>query len=141
FLRPVLVAFGDAPAPLAVYFGPTLDEPPPDPVPMPAGPRTVAVLNSLVLTLVMLLLVIEHIFPMLGIGVTATIGFLPEGKNLFVTDTGGSGPPWDTLCLIVLWAWCAVKVVWASDAFSADGASCNSPGRIPVTATREETKP
>lgn len=131
FLRPVIVVLGEAPAQLAAYFRPTLDEPPPDPVPVSAGPRTVAVLNSLVLTLVVLLIAIEHVFPMLGVGVTATVGFLPAGKNLFVTDTGGSGPPWDTLCLIALWAWCGMKVVWNMDDLSPEGAGCNSQGVSP----------
>src|SRR5439155_1690246 len=64
FLRPVLLVLSEAPAPLAAYFGPMLDEPPPHRVPVPAGPRTVAVLNSLTLTLVVMLIVIEHVFPL-----------------------------------------------------------------------------
>jgi hypothetical protein len=70
--------------------------------------RGVAVLNSLTLSLIVLLWAVDLLLP--GLGVTASVAFnmlerLSIPSPLKFT-TSLTGPPWPTFVILVLWAWC-----------------------------------
>jgi hypothetical protein len=73
-------------------------------------PGQLWVLNSMVLSLLVLLLAVEHLFPRLGIAVSIKAAGLPSWPIVqpiqFSTDL--VGPPWDTFCLWFLWLWCGL---------------------------------
>jgi hypothetical protein len=60
---------------------------PPDVPPLPAGYRHLWVLNRLAPTVYVLIVATHYVFPRLGLG-------------------DHKGTPWDTFCLMGLWAWC-----------------------------------
>jgi len=119
FLRPTLLAATPAPVELAGYYAPRpLREPPPGPVAVRAGPRSVAVLNSAVLTLVTLLILMEQTFNGMAISATVSFGALPTGgefpyafPNPLKFSTQQRGTPWDLFVLLTLWAYCGVRVL------------------------------
>jgi hypothetical protein len=119
FLRPVLLAVTPAPAELAGYFGPRpMCEPPPEPTAVAAGPRTVAVMNSAVLTLVGLLILFEQSFHALAIHATVSVGALPSDgafPNPVRFSTEQHGTPWDTFLLLALWAYCGARVLMGTE--------------------------
>jgi hypothetical protein len=59
----------------------------PPPVPIDVGPRAVWTLNRMAPTAYALLLAIHYVFPVLNWG-------------------SHWGTPWDTFCLMGVWAWC-----------------------------------
>jgi hypothetical protein len=71
-------------------------------------PGQIWVLNSMVLSLLALLLAIEHLFPYLGLTVSIKAAHLASWVVVqpvqFSTEI--HGPPWDTFCLGFLWLWC-----------------------------------
>jgi hypothetical protein len=115
FLRPVLLAATPAPAGLAAYYSPRpLRELPPEQVTVAAGPRSTAVLNSAVLTIVALLIVVEQTFNNLSVNATVSIGALPSHgafPNVLRFSTQQQGTPWDTFTLLALWAYCGARVL------------------------------
>jgi hypothetical protein len=74
------------------------------------GPRhrQLCVLNSVVLTLLVLLLAIEHWVRFLGISVSISANCLPGSPvtQPIQFSSGAYGTPWDTFCLLLLWLWC-----------------------------------
>jgi hypothetical protein len=78
--------------------------------PLRTRPNQMWVLNSMVLSLLALLLAIEHLFPRLGIALSIKAARLPSWPIVqpiqFSTDL--VGPPWDTFCLEFLWVWCGL---------------------------------
>lgn len=99
-----------------------------EPVPRsssPFGPRLLAHVNSLPLTVLVLLLCIDNVF--LGTNVQATVGFGHFAEPTTAADgaTGFRVPqvkaemslyyPWDTALLLALWAWCAWRLVRGDD--------------------------
>ncbi len=128
--RRKFVGFGGAAAddPLIDYYRPRLAESYPG-----AGRGTVWVANSFLIYFAILLLVVQHTLPWLGLGLTLTAHRGPlapvasvsagevvvkDGKTVWHTPkieigTLTNGPPWDTYCLLFLWAWCGVCVVLA----------------------------
>jgi hypothetical protein len=97
------------------------------------GRGTVWVANSFLIYFALLLLVVQNTMPWLDLGVTITgrrLGLAPvevrsagevvtkDGKPVLYTPkveitTTTAGPPWDTYCLLLLWAWCGARVVLA----------------------------
>lgn len=87
----------------------------------PLGPRLFAQVNSLPLTVLVLLLCVDNVFH--GANVQATIGFGHFARPFTAPDgsVGYDVPrvraelsafyPWDTAMLLVLWAWCAWRLV------------------------------
>jgi hypothetical protein len=73
---------------LSAFYEPGLPREAPSPVPgIPLQHRHIWVLNSVELTLVLILMLIPPVFPQLGLG------------NPY-------GTPWETFLLIALWLWC-----------------------------------
>jgi hypothetical protein len=94
---------------LARYYQPGLARDPPPEVPLlEAGHRHLWVVNRMVPSLLVVLLLIEHLNPHLGVHVSVAADFLEQGpvpQPLKLT-TNRYGPPWDTFCLAFLWLWC-----------------------------------
>jgi arabinofuranan 3-O-arabinosyltransferase len=72
--------------------------------------RNVAVVNSVVLTLLALLVIVEVVFP--GLALTASVA-APHLKTEIVPtplrfSTSIPGTPFSTFCLLALWLWCGV---------------------------------
>jgi len=124
FLRPVVLAAAPAPPELAAYYAPRPHcEPPPDPTAIPAGPRSVAVLNSAVLTFVALLILIEQTFNNMAIDATVLIARLPTTgpfPNPLKFSTQQHGTPWETFVLLGLWAYCGARVLRRGSEAAAD---------------------
>ncbi|TMQ35554.1 MAG: DUF2029 domain-containing protein [Planctomycetota bacterium] len=72
------------------------------------GLRNVFVLNSVTLTLLILLLVVEY--PLQGLKMSVSVAMPRLENKVFPTpivySTGLAGTPLDTFCLIALWMWC-----------------------------------
>jgi arabinofuranan 3-O-arabinosyltransferase len=91
------------------------------------------VANSFLIYFGIALLIAQHTMPWLDLGITITgkQGLLTptpmtsagevvvkDGKTVMSTPkivitTTTAGPPWDTYCLLVLWAWCGISVAVA----------------------------
>jgi hypothetical protein len=122
---------------LAAYYGPRLPREYPSEVPLvqPAH-RHVLVLNRMVPTILVALLIVEHVFLAAGVGLSVT-GWWTEEQPFPVTmhweAVGGhittatkwtpqpyrvpfsissspyvGGQPWDTYVLMFLWMWCGL---------------------------------
>lgn len=103
------------------------------------GHHQVWVVNYLAPYLVVLLLLIEHLFPSLPMGASLTAGFLPPQQTrqtvtgsekkgsatvpatktkskavppTVVLSTGLFNHPWDTYVLVLLWLWAGWRWVW-----------------------------
>jgi hypothetical protein len=80
------------------------------------GPAQVGVLNSFVMTLLAFMAVVEYLFPVLGIDVNVSAGFLRRSDDqalpAFKLSTDLKGPPWHTFSLLALWLWCGWQVLW-----------------------------
>jgi hypothetical protein len=90
---------------LANYYGPWPANywPPLLPLLQPVF-RNVWTLNRMVPNVVLLLLMIEHLLPHLGIGATVT-SFWWQGSRKLTTALYDGGQPWDTYLIIALWLW------------------------------------
>jgi arabinofuranan 3-O-arabinosyltransferase len=75
------------PSELAAYYEAESPKGLPGSSPVAIGPNRIWVLNSFELTLIALMIASQYAFPHLGWGASY-------------------GPPWDTLCLFILWLWC-----------------------------------
>ena len=135
YLEPILLAvvpFGRTVAQggPSAYFEPTLPQNYPPPLEaFPAGPTSVAVLNRLVPSLLVLLLAIEHLFPALNVFVTVKAGVpgigytSPDGTISTLLST-----PWDAYCLLVLWLWCGWQ--WVRERPSQPEAPAREPAAL-----------
>src|SRR5439155_6880842 len=133
YLEPILLAivpFGKTHDSTA-YFRPTLPQNYPSPLEaFQGGLRSVAVLNRLAPSLLVLLLAIEHLFPALNIFVTVKAGVpgigytTPDGTISTLLST-----PWDAYCLLVLWLWCGWQ--WVRERPSQPEAPAREPGSGP----------
>jgi hypothetical protein len=120
YLQPTLLAIRPASeaqlgSELAGYYNARLPRgyPPPAPL-LQAGYGQIWTLNSLILTIIAVLLFIEHSLHFLGISASVQASFLqswpiveswPIHQPLpFSGDWKGT--PWETLCLMVLWLYC-----------------------------------
>jgi hypothetical protein len=74
-----------------------------------ALPRQIVIYNSVTLSLIALLLMADHLFPVLGI--TVSISGAHLNSHLIPLplqySTGYIGTPWVTFTLVLLWVWCA----------------------------------
>jgi hypothetical protein len=119
-LQPVLVALvpaGGGGGAASAYYAPRPASAYPAPyLPVRARRPHVWVLNSFVLTVLALLAVVEYVFPWLGVEVTVRAGVRESALDSTTTGlrlaTGVKGPPWHTLLLMALWAWCGVTWLW-----------------------------
>jgi len=137
FLKPIFLAVmplprDRLPADLAAYYDPQLPREYPSELPLLRPEhRHVLVLNRLVPTILVVLLIVEHLFLTMGVGISVT-GWWTEDKPFPVTihweGVGGhvttaahwtphpfrlssspyvDGQPWDTYVFMFLWLWCA----------------------------------
>jgi hypothetical protein len=115
YLEPVLLARLPMPAgekldSLADYQRPWLAQSLADEgwLPRPALHR-IFVLNSLPLTLIALLGIVEHLFPQLNLTIAVSIQDVANSPIPFPLKYSTSilGTPWGTFCLLALWVWCA----------------------------------
>lgn len=104
------------PADLAAYYDPWPAGSLPGPAEVQLGPRQLWVLNSLVMTLLAWMAIVEYLFPVLSVDVEMTAGFLrdlgaavPQPLRF---STNLKGTPWHTFTLLVLWLWCGVLWLW-----------------------------
>jgi hypothetical protein len=99
----------------AGYYGARLPQGYPQPVPLrQAGYGQIWTLNSLILTIIAILLFIEHSLHFLGVSASVQANFLQNWPILeswpihqpmpFSGDWKGT--PWETFCLMVLWLYC-----------------------------------
>jgi hypothetical protein len=113
YFRPILVGVlplskATLEGSLTDYFQPRLASTYPSSTFFPhAVLRNICVLNSLTLSLLVLLALTEFLFPLLSISVSV---FLPglAGSGIPMPlkySTVLRGTPWDTFCLIALWLW------------------------------------
>ncbi|HLW64623.1 MAG TPA: glycosyltransferase family 87 protein [Gemmataceae bacterium] len=139
FVEPLLATFqrsGEA-LPLDAfstdYFGPRMAKTHPELTDSPNAARRTWVANSFLLYFVLLLIIIQHLFPWLDVKATFEAGRLPlqakttnvDGQTSFVVTNGktefrpkqlslttsGYGPAWDTFALMGLWLWCGVRML------------------------------
>jgi len=93
---------------------------PPDPT-QPAGARAVGYVNSFVVTTLFALLVLENVLIPYDVRATGVVGGLMRTK-----PDGTVGPatfelvanlnyPWDTMLVMLLWAWAGVKLLWRAE--------------------------
>jgi hypothetical protein len=77
----------------------------------PVAAQSLCLVNNLVLTLLVLLALIEYVFPHMGLEVfvwVLALALWPEHLPQPLEFTCGfMGTPWNTFVLLVLWAWCA----------------------------------
>jgi hypothetical protein len=109
-----LVATAPAPPKLVAYYAPRPLQELPPPTTISAGARSAAVLNSAVLTIVFLLLLIEQTLNAWAITVTVSIGLLASNgpiPNTLKFSTFQNGTPWDTFLLLLLWAYCGIRIL------------------------------
>jgi arabinofuranan 3-O-arabinosyltransferase len=118
FLRPTLLAAEPVPEELRGYYSPRLlREPPPDATSVPVVPRSAAVLNSMVLTCVALLILIEQGLNNVAIAGSVSIEWLPTSWSIpqpLRFSTTQQGTPWDTFVLLALWVYCGARVLMSS---------------------------
>jgi hypothetical protein len=118
FLRPTLLAAEPVPEELRGYYSPRLlRELPRDTTSVPVVPRSAAVLNSMVLTCVALLILIEQGFNNVAIGGSVSIEWLPTSWSIpqpLRFSTTQQGTPWDTFVLLGLWAYCGARGLMSS---------------------------
>ncbi|HEV3143290.1 MAG TPA: glycosyltransferase family 87 protein [Gemmataceae bacterium] len=117
----------------AAYFEPRLAKTHPDLAGSPNAARRTWVANSFLLYFVLLLIIIQHLFPWAEMRATFEIGRLPlvakttsiDGQSSYVVTNGktefrtkklslttsGYGPAWDTFALMGLWLWCGVQML------------------------------
>ncbi len=115
YLQPVLVAVKFLPTDsvkgdLARYFRPGLEKIVPSSIAwLPAGYRNLCVLNSLTLSLIVLLAVSDLLLPLIGIKVSVSASALKHAPLPMPIEysTTCDGTPWPTFCILALWAWCA----------------------------------
>jgi hypothetical protein len=114
YLRPVLVGIMPIQrAELGTSLGPYYERRLPSGYPgtqllLPTTFRHLAVLNSLTLSLLVLLVITEFLFPLLDISFSVSMPGLSGGSIPMPLkySTGLHGTPWNTFTLIVLWLWC-----------------------------------
>jgi hypothetical protein len=120
YLQPTLLAIGPVSeaqlgSELAGYYNPRLPRGYPAPVPwLPAGHGQIWALNSLILTMIAILLFIEHSLHFMGIEASVKATFLQNWPILeswpihqpLPISGDWKGTPWETLCLMVLWLYC-----------------------------------
>jgi hypothetical protein len=114
FLRPVLVIFRSlagnrADGDLADYFSPRLASTYPRSTAVSqVGYHSIGVLNSMTLSLIVLLLLAESLLPYLGIAVSVSVPGLANSPIPMPLkySTAIPGTPWSTFCIIALWLWC-----------------------------------
>jgi hypothetical protein len=114
YLQPTLVAILTLPrdkagSDFAQYYQPQLTAAYPGSALFPRiGYRQICVLNSMTLSLLVLLAITEFMFPGLGISVSVSAPALKEGPIPLPLkySTGLVGTPWNTFCLMALWLWC-----------------------------------
>jgi hypothetical protein len=121
YVRPIVVAVLPAPGTkvdeeLQAFHAPrSLCNPPPSLGFLSGGAHKAAVLNSVILTLLAFLGVVELTFPWLAI--TASV-IAPRLDSKIVPtpltfSTSILGTPWSTFCMVLLWFWCGV-LTWRS---------------------------
>jgi hypothetical protein len=71
--------------------------------------RKVAVLNSLTLSLIVLLWVVDVVFPGLDIAVSVSVAGLRSVPMPLRFSTWYIGTPWATFVILALWAWCGCQ--------------------------------
>jgi hypothetical protein len=113
FAQPVVLSVIRPPPALSSWFaGRPLDVMPSEAVTNVAATQT-GVLNSFVLTAVVVLLLTEQVIGGAGIRASVAFGFIPESiaPYPFKLSTGFYGTPWDTFILLGLWAYCGVRLL------------------------------
>jgi hypothetical protein len=79
------------------------------------GPEHVGAVNSFVMTLLAVMLIVEFLFPLLGMEVAVSVGFLKTSSEAtspsFKLSTRIMGTPWHTFCVMALWLWAGWQVL------------------------------
>jgi hypothetical protein len=94
-------------------------------VPRPFGPRLVGYLNSVPLTILVLLLLVENSLSGMEMEATVAFGYYakvttgPGGETArtvprLIADTS-YGYPWETFLILALWAWCGWRLICGED--------------------------
>lgn len=112
FMTPTLLVAASPPAGLKGWVAPRPLTGLPPPATVPATPRTIAVLNSFVLTAIVLLILNEQAISSLDVQASVMLGrvskeVVPQPLRI---STGSLGTPWDTFILLALWAYCGVRI-------------------------------
>jgi len=99
--------------------------PPPTPPPPPLGPQRVGYLNSFPLTVLAGLYLVDNVLlalnleAVLGVGSWAVATTGPGGSTGLATPRvrleSSLVYPWDTVLVVALWAWCAVRLLLKSE--------------------------
>jgi arabinofuranan 3-O-arabinosyltransferase len=113
FMTPTLLVAAAAPPELAGFVAPRPLVGLPAPTKIPVPLRSIAVLNSFVLTAIALLILNEQAIGPLDIQASVTIGRLareavPQPLRI---ATGSYGTPWDTFILLALWIYCGTRIL------------------------------
>src|SRR5207249_2440895 len=114
FLRPTLVGVlsppdSDLGCAVVQYFQPRLVRTyPSSQVTSDPALHRIGVLNSLTLSLLVLLVIAEFLFPFWSISVSVFVPGLTRSSLPMPLkfSTSLAGTPWTTFCLIALWLWC-----------------------------------
>jgi hypothetical protein len=119
FTRPTLLAATRVPDTWASCFSPRPADETPGPIPVLISIRATAVLNSFVLTALVLLLLNEYVFGAASIRASVSFGFVPEKIAPYPLKflTGFFGTPWDTFILLALWAYCGAQLLMDGSSF------------------------
>jgi hypothetical protein len=111
--KPVVLAAIPTPPAWASYFAPRPLDVMPTAVVTTVTTRMTAVLNSFVLSAVVLLLLTEQVIGGAGIRASVSFGFIPESVAPYPLKfaTGFYGTPWDTFVLLALWLYCGIRLL------------------------------
>jgi len=125
FVQPTMLVASAATVEQEAYYGPRPATQSPPTARVGATPWNVAVLNSLVLTVVALLIFIEQTATGLDARATFLVGLNPVDPTTpgIKVNWGQMATPWDTFVLMALWAYCGLRVMLQHDDSSTEAIS------------------